>query len=103
MSVELFDHSTILIVLFLNVYRVGLDFAAVSAAERKLTFQLKSLAAGLNHFCDPLERPIDFFPCDNERRPNADDVIVSLLAQNSFVLQGFTIGASVIVEFDTDP
>ena len=64
---------------------------------------VESLPACPQDLREPLECPIEFFPGDNERRSNADDVIVSLLAQDSFVFQGFAIRASRALEFDTDP
>ena len=69
----------------------------------RLSVPLKCLPARPHDLRDPFECPIEFFPSDDKRRAKADDVIVSLLAQDSFVLQGFAIAASRAVKFDTDP
>lgn len=65
--------------------------------------RVKGLVGLLQDFCDSFEGPVEFFARDDERRPDADDVIVGFLAEDSFVLEGFAIGASLAVEFDADP
>ena len=57
----------------------------------------------LDHFPDPLERPVNFFTLDGERRSDADDMIVSLFAEQAFALQSFAVGAGRAVQFNSDP
>jgi len=52
---------------------------------------------------DALECPVDFFPGDNKRRRDTDDVVVCFFAENPKFLEGFAEGAGGFVEDEPNP
>ena len=52
---------------------------------------------------DALECPVDLVARDHERRRQADDVVVRLLAEHSLFLQQLAIGTGEPGQFDADP
>jgi hypothetical protein len=57
----------------------------------------------LNNFCDSLKGPVNLLTADDERGSDANHSVMCLLAQDSFFLERFAVGARWAVEFDTDP
>ena len=58
------------------------------------------------HLFEPLERPVELFAGDHQRRRQADDVLVGLLAQQATVAKRLaeTAGATGLRhQLDTDP
>lgn len=49
------------------------------------------LLAVLNHLLNPLKCPVDLFACDGEWRSDTDNVIMRLLAEESFLLQRLAV------------
>ena len=60
-------------------------------------------AEGDDYFFNAVVSPVELFPGDDERRGDADDVIVGLLAEDAFFLEGFAVGARAVGELDADP
>src|SRR5271154_5206097 len=56
-----------------------------------------------DHLPDPLKRPVDLSTRDDQRRGNADHVVVGLFAENAQFLQRLAVRPGRNVQLDADP
>src|SRR5271157_2698874 len=63
----------------------------------------EDLSASFDDLFYSIERPIDFFARYDERGSDANNSVVSFLAQNAFFLERLAIGPRQVLQLDSNP